>query len=168
MTEAAAMNRFLAAIHRHLRQPPSDVFCHFVKNGETRAIAWAELRGRIAGFAAAYRARDLASGGAVAIFLRHDPALHASYLAAMMCGLTPTFLPCPSPRQDPAIYWESLRHLLAHLDGAAIVVDRATLAEMRAACLAPDPRRVILADDVATGGELPTAAIGDQAIALLQ
>jgi acyl-CoA synthetase (AMP-forming)/AMP-acid ligase II len=162
------MNRFLAAIHRQLRDRPGDIFCHFVSNGETRAIAWGELRGRIGGFVEAYRARDIAPGSAVAIFLRHDPALHSSYLAAMMCGLVPTFLPRPSPRQDPAIYWEALRHLLAHLDCGAFVLDRATLTGMRAAGLTLDRRRVILIDEVATDGDPPTEEIDDGAIALLQ
>jgi acyl-CoA synthetase (AMP-forming)/AMP-acid ligase II len=126
------------------------------------------LGARIGGFAAAYRARCVAPGAVVAIFLRHDPALHASYLAAMMSGLVPTFLPCPSPRQDPAIYWESLRHLLAHLDCGAFVLDRATLAELRAANLDLDERRIILLDDVPAAGAMPTRDIGEDAIALLQ
>jgi fatty-acyl-CoA synthase len=162
------MNKFLAAIHRHVRLRPDDIFCHFVTDGGTRAIRWAELGARIGGFAAAYRARRVAPGGVVAIFLRHDPALHASYLAAMMSGLVPTFLPCPSPRQDPAIYWESLRQLLAQLDCGAFVLDRAIWAELRAANLDLDERRVILLDDVPAAGAMPTRDIGEDAIALLQ
>jgi acyl-CoA synthetase (AMP-forming)/AMP-acid ligase II len=164
----AAMNRFLAALQRNIAARPDDVFCHFVDGEAATAISWGALGRRIGGFAAAYRARGPAPGGIVPIFLRHDPALFPSFFAAMLCGLAPSFLPCPSPRQDPAIYWDSLRHLLAHLDPALMVLDRATLAEMRDAGLDIDERRVVSIDAVPTEGDLPAIDAGEDSIALLQ
>jgi acyl-CoA synthetase (AMP-forming)/AMP-acid ligase II len=162
------MNRFLAALLRNIATRPDDVFCHFVTGAETRAIRWGELGRRIGGFAASYRARRPTPGGIVPIFLRHDPALFASFFGAMVAGLVPAFLPCPSPRQDPAIYWSALRRLLAHLDPAAIVLDRDTLAEMRAAGIAVDERRALLVDEVPASGDVTVSATGEDAIALLQ
>lgn len=166
--DTVTTSRFVASVARHLRDRGGDVFCHFLSGAAPRAITWADLGARIGGFAAAYRARGLAPGSVVAILLRHDPALHASYLAAMMSGLAPTFLPCPSPRQDPAIYWDALRASLAHLDCGAFVMARATLAEMRAAGLDLDGRRAILLDEVAAAGDLPPGNIDESALALLQ
>lgn len=161
-------SRFTAAVGRHVRERGDAIFCHFLTDAGPIAIPWKELGARIGGFAAAYRARDLAPGRVVAILLRHDPALHPSYLAAMMSGLVPTFLPCPSPRQDPAIYWDAVRAALARLDCGAFVVARDTLDEMRAAGLDLDERRVILPDDVPAAGDLPPCDVDDAAIAFLQ
>ncbi|MGH7075287.1 MAG: AMP-binding protein, partial [Stellaceae bacterium] len=162
------MNRFLVAIDRHVRERPDDVFCHFIKAGRTRAITWRDLGRGVGGFATAYRARRLRPGAVVAIFLRHDPAIYAALFAAMAQGLIPTILASPSPRQDPAIYWDALRRLLTHLDPAAIVVARQSIDEMRAAGLAIDAARAILVKEVPRTGARPTHAPGEDAIALVQ
>ncbi len=162
------MNRFLAAIARQIEERPGDVFCHFIARDDERAISWGELSAGIGGFAAAYRARRLAPGGAVLIFLRHDPALYASFLGAMMGGLVPAFMPCASPRQDPRIYWESHRALLRRIAPAAIVLDRKTLGEMRQAGLPVDHYPIIQIEDVAAARIEVRPAVSEDAIALLQ
>jgi fatty-acyl-CoA synthase len=162
------MNRFIAAIDRQIRDRPDEIFCHFVRGDEAWPISWAALGRHSGGFSAHFRAHGVATGSIVAIFLRHDPAIYAALFGAMANGLVPTILPCPSPRQDPGIYWDSLRHLLAHLDPAAIVLDRRSLAEAHAAGLTLAMSRAILAEDVSREGEWSPHRAAADGLALLQ
>ena len=140
------MNRYLQALLRHFSDRPDAVFCRQVgETGET-VLTWADLEADCGRFAAAYRAAGLAHGDQVLIFLRQEPALYGAFFGAMLSGIAPAFMPCTSPRQDPALYWASHEALLRHIRPAAIVTDRATLAEMAASALPLELSRILLVE----------------------
>ena len=143
------------------------MFCRQVGDGGERAILWRELEADCGGFAAAYADAGVAAGDQVLIFLRHVPQLYGAFFGAMLTGVTPAFMPCSSPRQDPELYWRSHQDLLAQIAPAAIVTDKATLAEMRAAGLELGAIRPILIEAVGPAPLIPRA-MGEEAIALLQ
>ncbi len=143
------------------------MFCHQVGECGERTFTWGDLEADCGAFGAAYDAAGLRPGDQILIFLRHVPQLYGSFLGAMLMGVIPAFMPCSSPRQDPALYWRSHSLLLRQIRPAAVVTDRATLADMRAADLALDAIAVILVEDVGPADLAPRPA-AEEAVALLQ
>jgi acyl-CoA synthetase (AMP-forming)/AMP-acid ligase II len=161
------MNRYTNALRRHFTEKSLEPFCRQVgKDGET-LITWGDLAKGCGGFRAAYAREGLNAGDQVLIFLRHVPALYPAFFGAMLSGITPAFMPCASPRQDPGLYWSSHQLLLDRISPAAIVTDRATHAEMLGAGLSLGDSRLILADDVGEGALIEFDAPEDS-IGLLQ
>nr|MDQ2860965.1 AMP-binding protein [Pseudomonadota bacterium] len=115
----------------------------------------------------AYRGAGLNGGDQVLIFLRHTPQLYGAFFGAMLIGVTPAFMPCSSPRQDPTLYWRSHQALMDQIAPAAVVTDRATLAEMQDAGLRLNGTAVLLIEDLAPTS-LEPRLVDESAIGLLQ
>ncbi|MBA3810159.1 MAG: AMP-binding protein [Caulobacteraceae bacterium] len=161
------VNRYQEAILRHFEERPDAVFCHLIGDDGETILTWRDLAADCGRFSAAYRRAGLTAGDQALIFLRHTPHLYGAFLGAMLAGITPAFMPCSSPRQDPALYWSSHQALLTKIRPAAIVTDRATLAEMRDSGLGLEHSRIVLVEDTAPAPPSRTA-MGEEAIALLQ
>jgi fatty-acyl-CoA synthase len=159
------VNAFLEALRRNLETKADQIYCRQISAAGEVAITWRDLGAAMGRFGRAYR--DLEQTGPstqILIFLRHVPDLYGSFFGAMASGLTPAFLPCASPRQDPAIYWGSHRELLAKIKPLAIVTDSGVLAEMKSGGLNLEGVNVILADKVIAAPlifvDSPESAIG--------
>jgi acyl-CoA synthetase (AMP-forming)/AMP-acid ligase II len=163
-----APNRYQEALLGHFAQRGEAVFCWQVGEGGEEAITWRALEADCRRFGAAYREAGVEAGDQVLIFLRHVPELYGAFFGAMLTGVTPAFMPCSSPRQDPDLYWRSHQELLRRIAPAAIVTDAATLAEMTAAGLELDATRTILIEEVRPAAALEPRAMAEDAIALLQ
>jgi fatty-acyl-CoA synthase len=161
------MNGFTAALMRHFAERADAPFCRQIGKDHDVRITWGELARACGGMQARYADAGIASGDQVLIFLRHTPALYPAFFGAMLSGIVPAFMPCASPRQDPAIYWSSHQELLDRIAPAAIVTDRAVHAEMIAAGLSLGTAALILVEDVGEADPVPSATT-DDAIALLQ
>ena len=72
-------------------------------------------------------------GQVVFIVLRHGWQAYAAFLGAMRAGLLPAFLPYPTPKQDPVLYWSSHRELFARVRPAALLTYEANAAELAVA-----------------------------------
>lgn len=142
------MNKFLSAVVQHFESKREEVFCRFVVGEDVQALRWHDIERSSAGFLAAYRSLDLPDNALILIFLRHIPQLYGSFLGAMLGGFQPSFLPCTSAKQDPALYWSSHSTLFDRIRPAAVVADRATLAEMKANGLNLHEARTIALEDV--------------------
>ncbi len=160
-------NRYQQAILRHFRERPDAVFCHQVGDGGEVTLTWRDLEAGCGAFGAAYRGAGLKGGDQVLIFLRHVPELYGAFFGAMLSGLTPAFMPCRSPRQDPTLYWRSHQALMAQIQPAAVVTDVATLAEMRASGLSLAGAAVLLIEDLRPA-PLEPRAVPEDFIGLLQ
>ncbi len=126
-----------------MRDRPEAVFCRQVKKADETTLTWSDLEVDCGRFAAAYRALGLKRGDQALIFLRHVPHMYGAFFGAMFAGVTPAYMPCSSPRQDPRLYWASHNELLAHIRPAVIVADADTFAEMAEAGLdLGDSRRI--------------------------
>ncbi len=160
-------NRYQQAILGHFASRPDAVFCRQIGEAGETELTWRDLEGDCGRFANAYRNAGVQPGEQVLIFLRHVPELYGAFFGAMLIGVTPAFMPCSSPRQDPVLYWTSHQELLRKIRPAALVTDAATLAEMREAGLSLDDIRVLLIGEL-PAAELEPHAVGEAAIGLLQ
>jgi len=102
-------------------------FCRFLVEDGERTITWRELVSGMAQFSSALVAVGVMPGEPVIILLPHHPAVYTSFLGAMDCGAVPSFLPLPSHKQDPDLYWQEQRALLARI-GARVVITTAAVA----------------------------------------
>jgi acyl-CoA synthetase (AMP-forming)/AMP-acid ligase II len=164
---ANSENRFQRALRDHMANRAETVFCHQVGADGEVEITWRKLEADCGAFGEAYRQAGVAPGELVLIFLRHVPQLYGAFFGAMLGGMTPSFMPCSSPRQDPDIYWRSHDALLRRIKPAAIVTDAASLQEMRAAGLPFDSARVLLVEEIAAA-PLNIRFTAEESIALLQ
>lgn len=162
-------NRYLDRLRRNFRDLAGERFCTLVGPGGATTLSWDGLERDCAVWGAAYRAAGLAAGDQALIFLRHTPELYGSYFGAMLEGLTPSFMPCSSPRQDPGLYWASHAELMRHIQPAAVVADAATFAEMAAAGLdLGEARRIEVEALDRTAAAAFAEDVPEEATALLQ
>ena len=110
-----------ACLARHAREAPDRTFCTFLHGSETRTITFGELYERASAYASAYAERGVAPGDLVLVILQHTPHLFYSYLGAILAGAVPSFMPFPSPKQRPDIYWRDHDTLFKRIEPALIV-----------------------------------------------
>jgi fatty-acyl-CoA synthase len=75
-----------------------------------------------------YRRAELAHagvprGGLVLLFLPQSWEAIAYYLATILHGCTASFMPCPSAKQDPDLYWAAHVKLMQRIAPAALITD---------------------------------------------
>lgn len=161
------MSRYTEALVRNLRNRPEARWCLQIGSDGPVEISWGRLGEDCGAFQRSYSSAGITPGDQIMIFLRHRPELYGAFFGAMLSGLTPAFMPCASPRQNLNLYWSSHQTLMQVIAPAAVVTDRVTLAEMRAAGLDLGQAHLILVEDLAPG-PLQTPDIPEDAIALLQ
>lgn len=111
----------LEALDRHAIESGDKVCVHFVAQGETRPQTYASLRAEALRAAAMFDELGLEPGSVVFIVLRHQAELYSTFLGAMYAGLTPSFLPFPTPKQDANLYWSSHRELFRRVDPGLVL-----------------------------------------------
>ena len=161
------VNSFLAAILGHFAAKRDAVFSRFVRGDDIEEVCWRDLEQGARAFLACYRALDLPNDGLILIFLRHVPELYGSFLGAMLGGFRPSFMPCASPKQDPKLYWSSHITLFERVRPAAVVADRATLAEMLANGLDLGRTRALAIENIAPS-KAAWVETGEDHIGMLQ
>ena len=107
------------------------VFCHFLQSGQAVSISYRDLRCEAGRFARLFRQSGVQRGEVVLIFLRHSPDLLYSFLGAMLAGAIPSFMPCPTSKQDPTLYWSSHRKLFERIGAGAVLTSTENLAMIR-------------------------------------
>lgn len=103
------------------------VFCHFLDQGSVRSFSRREFLLRANSFAQAYSQHGVKPGHIVIILLGHHFDAYCSFAAALLIGAIPSFLPLPSAKQDPEIYWETHTKLLRRIDARALVTHKASM-----------------------------------------
>lgn len=144
-------NAFTRRLRSHVASQPDTIFCRLVGADADVAITWRDLHVLAQRFMASYRTASLSPGDEVLLFIRHRPELYGAFFGALLAGLVPSYMPCTSPRQDPAIYWSSHQELMDRTSPAAIVADRSTFSEMRHAGLRSETAHNIVIDDIPQG-----------------
>jgi fatty-acyl-CoA synthase len=137
----------------HARLAPDACFSTFVHGGKSTRITFGELFERSAAYARAYRNLGVEAGDMVIIILAHSPHLFYSFLGAILAGAIPSFIPFPSPKQRPDLYWDDHNKLFARIRPRALVTYPENLASAKAHVLDFNIP-TLLADDsvLATGG----------------
>ncbi|TDG19289.1 AMP-binding protein [Paracraurococcus ruber] len=158
----------LDPIRRRLATAPGAPFVHILRDGRSETLTNAALAEGAARWAALLAADGCRPGEVVVLVLRHGPALYTAFLGAMLAGCVPAFLPFPTPRQDPARYWDALDALLRRSGAACLIAGPEDTAALRARLPRPACRLRLPGEEAAM---TPLAAwrggAGDD-IALLQ
>lgn len=130
----------------HATSRPPSVFCTFLEGRADQEITFGDLFERSAGYAAHYRDSGLRAGDLVLIMLRHSPHLFYAFFGAVLAGATPSFMPYPTPKQRPELFWRDHRSLFARIQPSALVTYKEN-ADAAHEYLENLPPMVTIADD---------------------
>lgn len=120
--QAAATTQNIAGrVKEHANLKADARFCTFLHGGDAVSISFGDLFERSSAFARAYRQHGVQPGDLVIVILQHTPHLFYSYLGAILAGAIPSFMPFPSPKQRPDIYWQDHDALFKRIDPRLIV-----------------------------------------------
>ena len=169
MTVATLPERLLL----HARTRADLLAFHVLTDDVVTSLTWERLAGSAAAYARLFRESGVTPGSVVVVCLRHGPSLYPAYLGAMLAGAIPSFVPFPTVKQDPALYWEAHRVLFARVEAAAVLTydqnatDLATVLPPATRLLVDDPARMLSAEP--PPGWVDDVTVPDlDAIALLQ
>jgi fatty-acyl-CoA synthase len=157
----------------HARSRGDQVAFHVVTGDGATVLTWERLARVAAAYADLFRSSGVTPGSMVVICLQHGPTLYPAYLGAMLAGAVPSFVPFPTVKQDPALYWEAHRVLFARVEAAAVLTyqdNAAALADVlppATRLLVDDPAH-LLATEPSAGWADEVAVPDPDAIALLQ
>jgi acyl-CoA synthetase (AMP-forming)/AMP-acid ligase II len=95
--------------------------------------------------------------------------MFAAFLGAMLIGAVPSFMPCPSSKQDPDLYWQNHRTLLERTSPRLILTDAQNAMQMaknqlgdeastRILCL-DEAKRPLLSSDIIFPAACDTALL---------
>jgi acyl-CoA synthetase (AMP-forming)/AMP-acid ligase II len=91
------------------------------KKNQWSQFTYADLAEETDRWARIWRGQCDTPGAVVFLIVQHGIALYPAFLGAMRAGLIPSFLPYPTPKQDPALYWRSHKALFARVEPACIL-----------------------------------------------
>lgn len=166
-TEFIAARHLVDVVDAIARRMPDKPFLTLRTERDRTRMSYGRLARRAADYAAALRARGLAPGASVVIMLGTSAEMPPLFLGAMRAGLVPSLFPPPSPKQDPAIFWEAQQGAFARLEIGVLVIEAAFRADFEAqlpdladravdiAALAPDDApeaEAAAAPDISPGG----------------
>ncbi|MGE3343061.1 MAG: AMP-binding protein [Vicinamibacterales bacterium] len=108
------LRTFRDEITRLIGARPDFPWLTLVSAGGRHVVTLGALGRRIEDYRAFYRMTGVRHGDLVLIVLKESIDLFASFFAAICHGAVPAYYAYPSPKQTPAAFIESLRHLLRH------------------------------------------------------
>ncbi len=133
------MNAYTSQIFKHFRDRPDTVFSEVVLEGEINTVLWSDLETQSRKVAACLHMTTDAYASdeqeVILIFLPHGVNLFAAFLGSMLGGYVPSFMPCPSSRQNEALFWQSHQALLDRVRPAAIITTASVETQMHNAGL---------------------------------
>lgn len=140
------MSNLSARLEQHARIKPDAVFCTFLQGGVAQPITFGQLFDRAKAYARNYERLGVRPGDLVISILQHTPHLFYSFLGAILAGAVPSFMPFPSPKQRPELYWHDHDTLFERIEPRLIVTYAENLQSAQAA-LPGFSIPVLLADD---------------------
>jgi fatty-acyl-CoA synthase len=110
--ELATSNAFLSPILDRALARPDHLLGIFHEGSTWREVTLAQALDRALRFVTLLQSRPIEPGSTVMLVLRHGPDAPACFIGAMLAGMVPSFLPCPSVKQDHTLYWSQHRTVL--------------------------------------------------------
>ena len=95
-----------AMLLHHAREHGDRVAFDVVVGEDTTRLTWRALAAQAGDHAQRLAAAGVRPGDVVVVCLRHGSSLYPSFLGAMLCGAVPSFIPFPTPRQNPVLHWD--------------------------------------------------------------
>lgn len=146
-----------ARLISHALNRGAEVACHVVAGDCVTGISWEQLLRQASAYADRYSAAGVVADDPVLISVKHGASQYPAYLGGMLLGAVPAFLPSPSQKQDPVLYWETHQALFDRMQ-ARVMVTYAEHADDVAGTLPPST--CLLLDEL---GPVSDAPIGDLA-----
>jgi len=115
------MKTIAQALEYHCTHKSEETFCHFLKAGQVEAITYLKLYRESCRYAQLYKKQGLVPGQVVLIILNHTPDLYYAFIGAMLAGFIPSFMPPPTSKQDPKLYWSSHQELFNRIGAGALL-----------------------------------------------
>ena len=115
------MQTLVEKLIHHAEATPYKPFLVFWENGTYRVICYREFLALTQSLAEFLSTEGGEEDGPVCIVMQHHPLLHALFIACMLIGKTPAYLPFPTPKQDPEIYFSSHKALFERIRPSTIV-----------------------------------------------
>jgi acyl-CoA synthetase (AMP-forming)/AMP-acid ligase II/acyl carrier protein len=155
-------------VRHHAATTPDKVFWRQVSETGVSETTYAAFHQRAISFANHYLDRGAQPGQVVLIFLPQQMDGVAAFFGAMLVGLVPAFMPCPSAKQHASVYWPAHSALMARIKPHLLVTDRINAAQMQAHGITGQTG--ILTIDAAGDHHrpLPPVSIAPETVALLQ
>ena len=150
----------------HAMETPHKPFLVFWEEERYRVITYREFLNLSRSLAQFLERQDGAQDGPVFIVLQHHPLLHAMFVACMLSGRTPAYLPFPTPKQDPKAYFASHKALFERTRPAAIVTYDDLVQPIRE--ILPDGTQILNIRDYAHAGYADVGDTSAETVALLQ
>lgn len=150
------MNNLAEAARNAAHRIGERAFCHVWRGESRETITFSNLYERGLQYAALYRERGLVRGDLVVIALEHGPDAFHAFVGAVLAGAVPSFIPCPSSKQQPQRFWAEHERLFKRIT-PALIVSCGTHAEALALHAAPD-RSITLTGDERAFEPLDSAA----------
>lgn len=154
-------------ILERLEQTPDRLYARVHVGDTTHSISYRRLTEGAAPYAAACKAASLSPGDRVVVLQEQGPELLYAFFGAMFAGAVPTILAPPSPRQDPAHFWQGHREVMERIRARLLF----TSPKLQTELLSFPTEHEIVAitpEDLPTGGRLPSSYAHSQDIAFLQ
>jgi acyl-CoA synthetase (AMP-forming)/AMP-acid ligase II len=152
------MQTLLTAIYQHAAVAPSRPALLLAKQGMWTQLSYADLKDEVERWARFWLPYRTPQNDVVLLILPHRLELYPAFLGAMRAGLTPSFLPPPTSKQDPTLYWAAHKALFAHIRPRCILAFAEILPALgNAGC--PEPCDIIDIDAIAwtqPGPDLPS------------
>ncbi|MBV9993345.1 MAG: AMP-binding protein [Alphaproteobacteria bacterium] len=117
---------------RRLGERPDDVFAEVTVAESVTTLTVGGLVDAAERWAARLVELGCRPGDVVIVILKHGPDIYPAYLGAMIAGCVPSFMPFPTPKQDPALYWRSHDTLFRRIAARCIVTYAENAAQLEA------------------------------------
>jgi acyl-CoA synthetase (AMP-forming)/AMP-acid ligase II len=118
---APAVATIAGRLAHHATTRGQAIAFHIVAGGRATDVSYEALLRHAAGYAGVFAQAGLGRGDLIFMCLKHGIDVYAAYLGAMILGAVPSFLAFPTPKQDPALYWQTHRALFQQMGGRAVL-----------------------------------------------
>lgn len=160
------MQTIIDNLVRHAADTPHKPFLVFWEGERYRVVTFREFLNLSRSIADFLTREAGVNDGPVFIVLQHHPLLHAMFVACMLCRRTPSYLPFPTPKQDPDAYFASHKGLFERTRPSAIVTYDELMQPIRD--IAPSGTRILNIRDYVHIGYADVEVTSAEAVALLQ
>lgn len=159
----------LQSFEQHVRDRTFKPFLALYEGDRFQLFSYRDIDVGARRWARLYRQLGTPPGDVVVIVLRHSGELYSAFLGAMMAGVIPSYLPFPTVKQDPRLYWEAHRLLFERIQ-PRVAVTYADNADALNAIAAPVGCRLIVAgvDPLPEDDGAPIVRPSGDDLALLQ
>jgi acyl-CoA synthetase (AMP-forming)/AMP-acid ligase II len=108
-------------LRSHARLTPHKPFVHMRIGADRRTITFAQAWREVLAVKNRLERKGVAPEGVALIFLPQSWESLAHFFGAIAHGCTASYMPLPSPKQDPDLYWASHEKLMARITPATVI-----------------------------------------------